>query len=411
MEAELGARIRALREAAGLRAADLADLISLDATAVSKIENGRRSVKSVELARIAQALRVSPLALLEPESLLGRLPVAARTAGASIEVGEAYDRLVGLSELHVVLSANGIHNSPRLSSVPSVVGMSWLEAAERLADWATEALPIGDAPEGRFAALVNQIEETLALDVLVEAYPGDPLSGAAITDSEFPLVFVNSIHPLPRSLFTLAHELGHVLARHNGGTITLDRSLASSSDEERTANAFAANFLMPAETVLNTIEEHGRQHPTLVLLASSLGVSFESLIYRLHNLRVIDARGRDQLMSVNWRQVVLGLSDPDKSGGLTRMQVAQFQARSVTPPPTTRPAMLIRRATSGFRKGVIGAQALGRLVGTEIEADTDQVLADFENDPDLKRAMELINPNYGPEAYEDDVERFSGTPL
>lgn len=382
--------------------------IGLDATALSKIENGRRSVKSVELAKIAQALHVSPLAILEPDSLVGRLPIAARRAGSTVEVGAAYDRLVALTELHVVLAENGIHNSPRLSAIPSVVGLSWLEAADVLAEWAIRELPVTEEAEGRFAALVNQIEDKLAIDVVVEPFADDPLSGAAITDLNFPVLFVNSIHPLPRSLFTLAHELGHVLARHNCGTITLDRELSGSTDEERTANAFAANFLMPKEFVLSAIEEHGRRHQTLVLLASKLGVSFESLIYRLHNLREIDARGRDQLMKVNWRQFVIGLSDPNLAGGLTSTEVATFQARYVTPPPTTRPAMLIRRATAGLRKGVIGAQALGKLVGTEAE----QVLADFANDTDIQHDLDLIDtPAYGPFSDEDDVERFAGRPF
>lgn len=113
-------------------------------------------------------------------------------------------------------------------------------------------------------------------------------------------------------------------------------------------------------------------------------------------------------MKVNWRQFVIGLSDPNLAGGLTSTEVATFQARYVTPPPTTRPAMLIRRATAGLRKGVIGAQALGKLVGTEAE----QVLADFANDTDIQHDLDLIDtPAYGPFSDEDDVERFAGRPF
>lgn len=410
MEAELGARIKSAREALGLRASDLATRVGLDPTALSKIENGRRAVKSVELARIAQALRVSPLALLQPESLLGRLPIAARQAGSSVAMGAAYDRLVSLAELHVVLSDSGFPSSPNLASVPSVVGEYWLDAANALSTWALQHLDPGLVGDERFAALVDKIETNLGLDVVVEAYEGDPLTGAAITDPSFPLLFVNAAHSLPRSLFTLAHELGHVLAGHDGASITLDRELSGSTDDERIANAFAASFLMPEDIVTTTIEQQGRQYATLVQLAYRLSVSFESLIYRLHNLGEINAEGRDRLMQVNWRGVVLGMSDPSAFGGLNKNQAARFQARWVTAPPTSPPAMLIQRATSGYRKGVIGAQALAQLFG----GDTEQLLSQLQDDPDLVEAHEIIAANYAPAngAQDEDAEkRFSGIPF
>jgi hypothetical protein len=166
---------------------------------------------------------------------------------------------------------------------------------------------------------------------------------------------------------------------------------------------------MPEDIVRTTIEQEGRQYPTLVQLAYRLSVSFESLIYRLHNLGVIDARGRDKLMRVNWRGVVLAMSDPGAFGGLNKNQAARFQARWVTPPPVNLPAMLIQRATNGYRKGAIGAQALARLFGR----DTQQLLTQLQDDPDLLEAHEIIAANYAPDdaEAEDAEERFSGIPF
>jgi len=407
VEQELGARIRELREASSILAGELAEQIGIDATAMSKIENGRRGVKSAELARIARALRVSPLALLEPQSLVGRMPIAARTAGATVRMGEAYDRLVSLAELHEVLAEDHIFSSPKLSGIPSVAGMPWLEAAERLADWARGTLPIDVDGDERFEELAKQIQAELGIDVLVEPYPGDPLSGAAITDRSFPLIFVNAAHALPRSLFTLAHELGHVLAGHDGGGITLDRELSGSTDDERLANAFAASFLMPKERVLEVLDEMGRSDAALIRLTFEFGVSFESLIYRLHNLGVINAEGRDSLRQVNWRQIVLHLSDESSRANLTFADAGRLQARSVTPPPMIHPALLVARATAGFRKGSISAHALAGLVG----ADFETLLGDYEDDPDLARARELIDADYQPKLVEQDEDRFSGQPI
>ena len=78
-----------------------------------------------------------------------------------------------------------------------------------------------------------------------------------MTDVTSPLIFVNATHALPRALFTLAHELGHLLAQHDSARITLDRELSGSTAPERTANAFAASFLMPKQKVLDVIKERG----------------------------------------------------------------------------------------------------------------------------------------------------------
>lgn len=409
MEQELGARIRELREGSGLLAAELADRVGIDATALSKIENGRRAVKSVELGRIAKALRVSPLALLEPDSLPGRMPMAARLAGGNVVMDSAYDKLVSLAEMHEALAENGIRSSAKLHMVPTVAGLAWLEAAERLASWASGALSLdGVTGDDRFAVLADRIQDVLGVDVYVHPFPGDPLSGAAITDIDFPLIFVNARHAVPRSLFTLAHELGHVLAGHNGGSVTFDRELSGSTGEERTANAFAANFLMPAAIVREAIQAHGRTQATLVDLAHRLGVSFETLIFRLHNLGLINAEGRDALRQVNWRQVVLSMtSDAAFRGSLDRIAAARFVSRSVTPPPTIRPAILMSRATTGFRKGVVSATALANLDGR----DPDEILGAFEDDPDLVDARQVIEAVYEPEQEEAPEERFSGTPF
>lgn len=57
--AGIGERIAEARRAKGLSQAALAAAVSLDRTAVSKIETGRRSVSSLELARIGRALNRS----------------------------------------------------------------------------------------------------------------------------------------------------------------------------------------------------------------------------------------------------------------------------------------------------------------------------------------------------------------
>jgi Zn-dependent peptidase ImmA (M78 family)/transcriptional regulator with XRE-family HTH domain len=410
MDREVGARIRRMREAVGLQAQDLAARVDLDPTAISKIENGRRAIKAVELARIADALKVSPLALLEDDPLLSNLPLAARRAGSSITRGGAYQRLLSLSELHVVLAGAGLRTTPNLASVPDVTGLPWLEAATRLATWANHALPVDRVGDQRLGALADAIESKLKIDALIEAHPDDALSGAAITDRSFPLIFVNSEFPRSRSLFTLAHELGHVLAGHADDPITLDRELSGSTDAERMVNAFAANYLMPEDEIYREIAERGLKLSTLAYLTYRLGVSYESLVYRLHNLRLINAEGRDKLKSISWQQLSSHLNDPQLSAHLGPDQIGRLQYRGTAKPAGRLPALLLRRAWDGYGKGIISIRPVAGLMGI----DPDQLLDEVEANGDLRAVVgELESSNYS--NVDDDTESaeelFGGNPV
>lgn len=409
MDQEVGARIRLIREAVGLQAQDLATRVDLDPTAISKIENGKRAIKAVELTRIAEALKVSPLALLEDNPVLSNLPLAARSAGTSIARGEAYQRLLSLSELHVVLAGAGIHTSPNLAGVPDIAGLSWLEAATCLACWATGELNVKLEGDQRLDALANAIEGKFKIDVLIEAYQDDVLSGAAITHRSFPLIFVNSAFPRSRSLFTLAHELGHVLAGHADDSITLDRELAGSTDAERMANAFAAIYLMPEDYISREITERGRKVSTLAYLTYVLGVSYESLIYRLHNLRLINAQVRDKLKAINWQQLSSYFDNLELSSGLSRDQIGRLQYRGAAKPAGRPPALLLRRAWDGYKKGIISVRPIAGLM----DVDPDQLLNQIEAARDTQSAIEeLDSPGYGEiDSTESAEELFGGNPV
>jgi len=409
VEREVGARIRRIREAAGLRAQDLAARVELDPTAISKIENGKRAIKTVELSRIAGALKVSPLALLEDDPLLSNLPVAARQAGTSIATGGAYQRLVNLAELHTVLADAGIPTSPNLASVPPVANVSWFDGAKRLAEWARDELSLTAEADQRLGALADLIEYRLKIDVVIERYEGDPLSGAAITDPSFPLIFVNSDFWYSRSLFTLAHELGHVLARHSGSPITLDRELSGSNESERMANAFAANYLMPEPTLRDEIARHGRNVSTLIKLTYDLGVSFESLVYQLHNIGVVNAEGRDFLRSLNWPQLTSRLGRPDLGGRLTKDQVGRLQYRGSLRPASRPPSLLLRRAYEAYQKGIISIRPLAGLKGV----DPENLLEQLEADVDIESTIVQANAaDFAmPDQAESVDEKFSGNPV
>ena len=365
----VGARIRALRERAGLQSQELAEKLRLDPSAMSNIERGRRAVKTEELAAIAAALGVSPLAILSDGSLLSRLPIAPRAQVDVTADGSAVARLTALAELNEVLTEQGIPAEPHLDGVPHVDTVRWLESATELAEWAREKLSSTNEAADRFSQLAEGIEKHLGVDVLVEDYSEDGIFGASITDHAFPFILVNQDQSLTRAIFTLAHELAHVLSGW-GDILTLDVDLAARNNNERVANAFAATFLMPKNRVEAIVQSQSRSAAALATMVSEFGVSFESLIYRLHNLGYINAHGRDQLRARGWTGVLKDLDDEQKRRTLLDSIGSRPERRA--------PGLLTLRALRGYQEGVLSVRPLAGLLGTDADTLLERLVREQE---------------------------------
>ena len=356
VEVSIGRQIRRLREAGGLKAADLASALGVDPSAVSNLEKNRRRVKADELRAIANFLGVSQLAILEPDSLLGRLPVAHRTNGDDGS-RDARMRITAMAELHQVLSDGG-HPATVRASEPPQRAAGWLPHATALSEWAHERLAPTAEGENRIPELTTKIEDQLGVDVMVENLGKDAPLGLSITDPEFSFILVNSDQLRSTALFTLAHELGHVL-NCDGATINIDTDMRARTDEERLANTFAAAFLMPEPQVRETIDQHGRGPDCLARMLLRFGVSYATLVYRLHTLGIINAEGRDRLRRIPWASLIDTLDDEETARNL----LAARGARPGRRPPT----LLTTRCLHGALDGAVGAGPLARLLDVEVD--------------------------------------------
>lgn len=390
-----------------MQSQDLASRLGIDPSAMSNIERGRRSVKTDELMKIAEALSVSPLALLDEGSLPARMPVAPRHDGGTSSIkGAAYSRLLALSELHAVLGDAGLATSNNLDQAPRGNHGSWKADADHLARWATAFLGVECAGIERFTRLAKAIEERLRVDVLVEQYADDPLSGAAITDRDFPLIFVNSQHPTSRALFTLAHELGHLLIGHDG-SIAVDDNFVGDTRAERQANAFAAAFLMPEEKVDQYIKTYDRGPESLARMTYDFGVSFESLVFRLHNLRRIDADTRDRLRAVGWQGLLSAIQRSDLREKLGPEISMRLISRLAKYPADRPPIWLASRCFTAYKQGVISVRPLAGLFNVDPDYFLDRIQ---ENDGKSADVLDSVQKSPSGDQLSDD-ELFAGSPV
>ena len=126
---------------------------------------------------------------------------------------------------------------------------------------------------------------------LKQAWLADGISGMLENIGETFLITINALDPDTRQRFTLAHEIGHyMLHRHLVGDGVDDDRVYRSTQvgkyhntligpfEEREANKFAANLLMPRDLVNLKRSEDGATDATM---ASDFGVSERTMSIRL----------------------------------------------------------------------------------------------------------------------------------
>ena len=115
----------------------------------------------------------------------------------------------------------------------------------------------------------------------------------------------NSSEILSREIFTIAHELGHILYDFEDkiSGVKIDQNLEENSEDLSEARAFyfANCFLMPEDHLVKFIKyELKKRHDELtaldiVRMQMEFQVSYAALVVRLYNLKIIDARQKSAL--------------------------------------------------------------------------------------------------------------------
>jgi Zn-dependent peptidase ImmA (M78 family) len=111
----------------------------------------------------------------------------------------------------------------------------------------------------------------------------DSISGTIIKDDDLHAIGVNENHPRVRQRFTIAHELGHYIMGHDTNKI-LDDTFDKNSDQEKEANKFAGEILMPLKILKDDIEKQVYDIPTL---AKRYEVSEQAMSVRLIETHLI----------------------------------------------------------------------------------------------------------------------------
>jgi Zn-dependent peptidase ImmA (M78 family) len=120
--------------------------------------------------------------------------------------------------------------------------------------------------------------------VFKDAFREESFSGFSLYDDVFPIIYVNNSQPETRQIFTLFHELGHLLF-HTSGIDPLDNQYVEHlpvrpQHIEVLCNRFAAQFLVPEKAFEEAFAGQPATERTAEILAQRFHVSREFIFRR-----------------------------------------------------------------------------------------------------------------------------------
>jgi Zn-dependent peptidase ImmA (M78 family) len=136
--------------------------------------------------------------------------------------------------------------------------------------------------------------ESVGVFIFKEAFKQDDISGFCLYDDEFPVVYVNNSMPQTRQIFTLFHELPHLLVKVGGIDTDNDAYLRQiHGDNKRIeilCNRFAAEFLVPSNDFGKIVSGADINDELVENLARRYKVSREVILRKCLDRRLIEQR-------------------------------------------------------------------------------------------------------------------------
>ncbi|MDB9397665.1 ImmA/IrrE family metallo-endopeptidase [Microcystis aeruginosa] len=166
--------------------------------------------------------------------------------------------------------------------------------------------------------------EEAGIFIFKRSFKQREISGFCLIDIEFPIIYINNSTEKSRQIFTIFHELAHILLQTNGITKSDDRYINSLQGENKYieifCNKFAAEFLLPnhvfPEIIRETIVNVNDNDKIISKISSDYKVSREVVLRKLLDNNFISQK--EYTLKVNeWYSEQVGKSQDKnkKSGG------------------------------------------------------------------------------------------------
>jgi Zn-dependent peptidase ImmA (M78 family)/DNA-binding XRE family transcriptional regulator len=326
---ELARRLREAREKSGFTQEQVAKALGLVRPVIAQIEAGKRKVSSLELAALAR-LYGRPLSSFFEEAFeadgISFIWRAIPELHQQPKVQRAISR--GLEIINSILELENKLGITRLKSAPAVIypkkvqtKLEAIQHGKEVAGQERSRLNLGLAPIPDPAAILD------SQGILIFGFELPPgISGFTFRSDQAIICAINADEPPVRQRYSIIHEYCHVLCDLNDLPGIVSRSESGKDLREVRADVFAANFLMPEEAVQIFLASRGKSIPSrakthllikdeivsyearrteqasrinyidAVQMANHFGVSVESVIWRLNDLKLISEKEKKDLL-------------------------------------------------------------------------------------------------------------------
>ena len=156
------------------------------------------------------------------------------------------------------------------------------------------------------------------------------ISGFSLSDSEFPVIYLNNSTSVGRQLFSIFHELAHVLLNVSGITKSDTYYIGQLAGKYRRievfCNAFAAEFLVPSTEFAASAGVDFHDDTSVKRLADSFGVSREVILRRALDFHLVDQQLYRQ-KAQEWAEQARATRSAEGGGEYYATQVAYLGSR------------------------------------------------------------------------------------
>lgn len=127
--------------------------------------------------------------------------------------------------------------------------------------------------------------------VFKDAFKEKNFSGFCLYDEQFPVIYINNSMSFSRQIFTLFHELFHIILKTSGIDKTDDDYIAklnsTNREIETLCNSFAGEFLVPNDDLKEELKNKELNEKNISNIAKKYNVSREVIYRKLLNLNKI----------------------------------------------------------------------------------------------------------------------------